>query len=82
MIIHIHQRIFIYNVADYGTHTCERYPGSIDYIPQDMQVCAVVNIISHIFHQRMAFPCIVIINLFIIVPYLRMIIYNLMMEFS
>lgn len=23
---------------DYGSHTCERYPGSIDYIQQDMQV--------------------------------------------
>jgi len=23
--------------ADYGSHTCERYPGSIDYIQQDMQ---------------------------------------------
>ena len=25
-------------LPDYGDLTCERYPGSIDYIQQDMQV--------------------------------------------
>jgi len=27
-----------YIYLDYGSHTCERYPGSIDHIQQDMQV--------------------------------------------